>query len=68
MRRLGAAAVAIVCGIELVIVVVIGGAGASAFFGWEGAIVVAAVGLAVFETARRRGWAAHRPLRATWKE
>ena len=43
-----------VCGAELVIVVVLGGAGASTLFGWEGAIVALAVGLFAAETPRRR--------------
>lgn len=43
-----------ICGLELVIAVVIGGAGASALFGWEAAIVAVALGLVTAETVRRR--------------
>ena len=40
--RTVAAVVGFVCGIELIVAVVIGGAGLGAIFGWDGAIVGAA--------------------------
>ncbi len=54
LRRVVAWAVAIICGAELAVAVVIGGAGLSAILGWEAGLVAAAVGLVAFETYRRR--------------
>ena len=55
MRRKLGLAVAIVCGFELVVAVVIGGASAAIFFGWEGALVAIALAwVAVGLIGRRR--------------
>ncbi len=54
MRRKFGLAVAIVCGFELVIAVIIGGASAAIFFGWEGALVAIALVWVAFELIGRR--------------
>ena len=51
-----AVVVAVVCGAELVVAVMIGGAGLGVVLGWNGLVVaVAALTLAVGLIARRRG-------------
>lgn len=53
-RRAAAAAVAVICGAELVIAIVIGGAGLSALVGWEAGVVAISIALLLFELVRRQ--------------
>ena len=54
MRRWLAAGIALLCGVELVVAVVISGAGLTALAGWEAGIVALALLAVVGETIRRR--------------